>query len=822
MNFWLLFLISIVALLPKHLFGVIVSLENDQSTPIEPNSIVRVDLSLKNEVNYAVDIFSKIEADSFFDVMMKKPSISLDPKEKKQLSFFFKIDPKITAGKHTVTFKFNDSGKTSEVKKVFFVEAKTKVYLSKVIYDDTSVVLQATNKSNHPVNLAGFEIPAYSDKTIPYKFSNKTANNFYTDKIPVYYDNKKVSELTIFCKTSSTIFIPKNDEEFLFPINYGFAFSNNKSHKSLTIYTKGGGQFSRNQELEFSFSAPFYGGGLDPYLFYDPEAALFYVRYRYKTLSMRAGDSYFQNNPYLFYRYGRGYVAEYNNLENFKTQLGYITENQFYKSPKKDLILTIEKTDNPRVYYNSFSDFHHYNQNLGLTWEQGTAKQGAKANIELFNTDFCLNNDHSGALGAFSYQSDYFSTSLLADYIGNQFRGRTNSESRAVGSIRSKIPALGLSSSLKGSYSVLFPYEDPEVRTKNFGASLSKKIGKSSNSLTFDYLDYDQEDLERKNYSFYYSFSRSFGHDYFLSLDQGLTYSDIEENSHDETFKTYTRINGSFHKDRWSLNLGILSQVRFFSESTRQQNSLFFGTTYRYKQSKAFINFTFSNSTFSYKPSINLNYSTKFKMIDLELDYNLIPSMQGYDWRAMVKFNVLQYLHFKKPSDTTIVVYDKNTKKPISNMLLKNGKDKIQVENGSLIGNFSDNDLKSMTFSSLDVERKFSKKVHKDFIDKEFIFNLDYRAKVYGQLDFRPRYGLRDSINKLILKQRAYARSEDGKYYYGLIDSEGSFSIPGLPVGRYKVGVNLSKLPASVNIPEKLIVVDYTSQDVNVELIVSY
>lgn len=804
-------------------WGLEVKLENDETTVIETESIFRVDLLLTNQFSHNTEILVKIEPDSFLIPISKSLCMGLSPHENKKLSFYFKSDSKITAGTHAVTMNINENGNVTKIKKLFFVKPKTKVYFSKYVYDNIYTNLLVVNNSNHAVNIEGYEIEPFSEKKVPYKFNNRTANNFFTDKVPIYYEKRKISEITVFCKTY-TYFMPSiDDETFLFPINYGFAFANNKNQKSLTFYTKGGGQFSRNQELEFSFSAPFYNGNNDPYLYYDSEAAIFYTYYRFKSISLRLGDSYFVNNPYLYYRYGRGYIAEYDNQKNFKAKIGYVTKNQFYENKEKDILFSAEKLDNPKIYYNSFLESDHYNQNLGLSWEEGSSNKGLKANFQIFNTDFSLKNNHSGLMGTVSFQNDVFSSSFLADYIGNKFRGRTNSESRLVGSIRSKIPKIGLNTSLRASYSCLFPQLDPEVKTFNFGATISKKIGATSNGFTFDYLDYNQEDMERKNYTFYYSFNRAFGMNYYLSLDQGLTYSDLELNDRIETFKSYSRINGTFQKDRWSLNAGLLSQVRFFSESSKQQNSLFFGTAYRYKQSKAFINFSFSNSSFKYMPSINVNYTTKFKFIDITLDYTLTPSFQGFDWRALAKFNVLQYLTFKKPSDVKTIVYDRNTNKPIEHLIFDNkNRKRLEISNGEIISNQSEEELKTILFGSMDVSRKFTKKSYKSHLEKEYIFNIDYRATILGQLDFRPKSGLRESINKLIFNQRAYAVSEDGKYFFGLINSDGSFTIPGLPVGRYKIGITQSKLPASVSLEEKSIVVDYSSQELYPEIIVKY
>jgi hypothetical protein len=813
----------IVALLPIAADAVNVQLADPNRQAIPAGSILRVDLVCDNRWYDQKEMSISAKYDPFFALLTTTRKITLEADETRLVSYYFKINPKIYAGDYSIDFEISIGTEKINLSKPLVCAPTTKISLSRTIFEDEYAQLEVTNSSNHPITISKDTIAPYSTKKIPYTFKNKKSNNYYHDTVPVYYNHQVITNLSLFCKTNPIYRTIQSNEEFHVPFNYGFAYSTNKSKQSLNIYAKGGGQITKNQDLKFNFSAPFYGSGQYPYLYWDPEAALFFIDYRYKKVGIKAGDSYFENNSYLYYRYGRGYVGTYDNLDNFRLKAGYVTKNKFYDSSEKDYIFSLEKTTNPKVSYHSFLGSGHYNQNFGIKFDDGTSSKGYQGSVQLFNTDFAFDHRHSGVLGTLSFQNDAVTSSFSTSYIGNQFLGRTNSQATANGLITGRLPNYQLSSTIRANYNRIFPMTDPPVSTLAISAALSKRIGKSSNSLTFNYQDYSDVDLNRKNYSLYYSFAKPFGLDYYLSADQGATYSEMGDSIGDRLWKTYTRINASYQRARWSFDTGIYSQVRFYSDSSSQQNSFYIGTSYRFKQQKARVNFSFSNGTFNYRPSVSVNYNTKIKNLDIEIDYHLTPTFDGYNWRALAKFNVLNFLHFKKPVELQTKFIDKTTSQPIESMVLdETSLNRLTVKEGRIVGNYSEDELRAMTFGELSVSRQLSKNVEKDVVRKEVVFQIDYRVKVVGHLKIQPKFTARSSLNRLILEQKIYALSEEGKYYFGSLEHDGSFFIPNLPVGRYQIGIALDKLPLSVTIEEQTVMIDYQKQVYEANLTARY
>ncbi len=795
------------------------------SKPIELNKlpIIQLEIFLNNESEETIILSSKVQADSCIVPIQNKNQIVLEPFETRIITFYFKIEQKILAGAHPINILFFEGNKKYEVSRSIIVKPNTNISLDKYCFNTRVVKLAVNNNSNHSITVLDQQIDAYSSKPVNYKFNNPISQQYYLDRIPVYYNNKEIQILGVMTRIPNYgQKIKGGNEEFLFPIHIGTVFSNNKSKNSYTFYLNGGGQFSKNQELNFKFSVPIYSGQ-DPYLFYDPTTAIFFVSYKFKDLKILLGDSYFENNNYLYYRTGRGYVFDYNNPDTFRMRFGYVTKNKFYNSKVDDFLFTLEKKQNPTISYYSFNRSNHYNQNLGISWDIGDNRKGVKTSLQLFNTDFDFSKDHSGILGTFSVYTDNMTANARADYLGDAFYGMINSELRLSGNIQTKFKDIKLSTQLFASYQDLFPINNPEVKITQYSGGITKSIWDASNSLNVDYLQYDNEILNRKNLSGYYGFSKSILKNWYINFNQGVTYSQIKNQEEKNNLKTYSKFQLNYHINRWNSDFGFLSQVRYFSDSTKLENSFYLGSTYNFDSGKFYVNFSFSNSSYQYKPYINANYKTRFKGLDIELDYTLIPLLSGYDWRSMVKIDFTRLFKITKEIEKITRVYDTNTKALINNLLLPlNSKEMIEIKQGSIKNNFNDEELQAIQFASHETQRKFKKTIHKNYIENEYTYHVDYRVTLIGHLIFKENILRRASLDKLILNQPICAESESGEHYYGTIQSDGRYVIPGLPIGRYKISLITRNLPEIVKIEEKTITTTYENPKLHENIIISY
>ncbi|NBO24641.1 MAG: hypothetical protein EBU93_05355 [Chlamydiae bacterium] len=307
-----------------------------------------------------------------------------------------------------------------------------------------------------------------------------------------------------------------------------------------------------------------------------------------------------------------------------------------------------------------------------------------------------------------------------------------------------------------------------------------------------------------------------------LSADQGLTYFKLLDNGEKKNWKTYSKLIGNYQYGRWNFSLGGLSQVRYFSDSLKSDNSLFFSTTFNADRSTAFLNFTFSNVTYDYKPYINFNYKSRFKYLDCEFDYRLIPKFSGYDYRLLVKVNLLQLIRIKKPVDIKTSFYDYNTKKPIDQFYVtKADKQKLFVSDGSIADRYTEFDLENLDFGSIGAKRDVRKTYQKESVLKEYTYQVDYKGMVSGFMEIASSRN-RPSLNQLIYKQALYALAEDGKIYPGYLFSDGSYLIKELPVGNYEIVLDIEKLPSEVKFEKSEFIIDYSSSHLTLPLKATY
>lgn len=798
-----------------------VNFAEDNPNSFRPGQIVRIDLEISNQEKHKTTAELFITADDPITPLISDQLIELEPSSEEVVSCYFRISPEATAGEYRVLFRLANDSNSEEIEKIFEVERISKIWLGKYHFDQKSVKLEVHNDSNFSIFYKKTLVEPYTTKEIPFTFSNKSSKNFYLEKIQFYSGDVLVSEFSI----SSTVYDHPSEflknTDFNYPINLGILYSGNKSNNSFTIYANGGGKFAQDQSLKFSFSAPFYNG-TDPYLFYNPDTAIFLFDYQYKNLNLIVGDTNFNLGPILYYRYGRGYAAGYEKKDQFSAKLGYVTKNSFYKSKENDLFLAVESQKGLRVYYHSFSDFHRYNQDLGVEFKNEKENQKLHGLFEIYNTNFDCTKDRSGFLAKADYISPNLTFNSSIDYLGNQFYGRTNSEFKLIGTLQGKIPSTSLGGRISGSYQESFPVGVPLTKIVNINGSFSTNIGKAYNALNLDYITYDNQEINRKNFSAYYNFNNQFSKNVHVNLNQGITYVNLEDPFKKVSWKSYTQFTTNYHYGRWDYSFGVISQVRYFSSYTNPENSAFAGVRYSYDNTSAFVNFNFSNATYQYKPYINLNLKTRLSPIDIELDYQLIPKFGGYDWRALAKFNFLRYITFKKKTRTVTQVYDTNTQKLIDGLKGQIGSNRfVTIQGGSVAERLSGEELDSLAFSGLESERKVKMSVQEDHILKEYTYHVDYFGKVRGKVNIHTDTP-RPSITKLLLEQKVLAIDTNGKSYYGRVFSDGSFVVRGLPVGHYTLLINTDDLPSEVSIDRKEVTIDYQSNIQEIDFTARY
>jgi hypothetical protein len=788
---------------------------------IQPGEIIRVDVAIANSSKQDKIFTCKIEAPAGIYPLVDGRSVSIRAQQQEIFTLYFRTDNKLQAGTYSIDVLFFNNEESLVLKKVFTVERRTRVTLNKSFFKERTVELSIDNQSNHPITFKNIIIAAFSKAMIPFTFQNKTSLRYYKEALEFFFEKEVVHKVNVYSEIHDERKARAAQDEFLFPIKYGSLYSRNKFFDTFTLTLDGGGQFSRNQELYFKFSLPFYHG-TDPYIFYDPTTAIFYINYRFKHFKLIAGDGYYDNNPIFYYRYGRGYFGEYNNPETFSIKMGYVTHNVFFENNHKDLVFSLQNSVSPQFSYKSFYDFTHYNQNLGVLWKAEKNKRSAKGQIQVFNTDFKFDSQYLGVQASADYNSPSFQINLIGDYIGNEVQSRTNAEMKVLGSINARFNSIKAGFKTKASYQDLFPINVPNVYISNLQGSFWKKIGKTSNTLNFDYLTYENYLISRKNYSGFYSFNAIIGKNFNLSADQGLTYFKLLDNGEKKNWKTYSKLIGNYQYGRWNFSLGGLSQVRYFSDSLKSDNSLFFSTTFNADRSTAFLNFTFSNVTYDYKPYINFNYKSRFKYLDCEFDYRLIPKFSGYDYRLLVKVNLLQLIRIKKPVDIKTSFYDYNTKKPIDQFYVtKADKQKLFVSDGSIADRYTEFDLENLDFGSMGAKRDVRKTYQKESVLKEYTYQVDYKGMVSGFMEIASSRN-RPSLNQLIYKQALYALAEDGKIYPGYLFSDGSYLIKELPVGNYEIVLDIEKLPSEVKFEKSEFIMDYSSSHLTLPLKATY
>jgi hypothetical protein len=798
--------------------GVEIESLHDKEKIYHAGKIISLDFKLTNPEENPCLVTGFIDENPDFKPLFSSRSFLIEPNQEKIITLYLKIDPKKIAGLWPILCKFDYNGNTFIQEIPVKISKTTAVKLANHFFNQKNVILEIQNDSNHAVEVLKEKIPPFSNRKIPYQFTHEYNPGYYSDAIEIKDENETIKKFNINSITIKRDKPKPKNEEFLFPINYGTAYSNQKSKNSLTFYTNGGGYFSENQKLNFKFSIPFFHKN-DPYLFYDPEAAIFYLDYKYRNLTIRLGDSYYKNNSILYYSYGRGYSVEYSEPENLLASLSYVTKNSFYPKQDKTLLFNIAKNGSQSVYYHSIYNFSKYSQNLGYAYSSNPKLRGK---IEAYNTDFVFTPDHLGILGEFNLKFDQQTADFHIDYLGDKFDGRSNSEFKVIGNYNyySKEKKQGMK--LTANYFDLFPRSQQRAQTIGAKASYNSFFLEGNHNLTFDYSNYNNDDLLRNNYSLYYSLNQRFDPAIFLKFDQGFTYTYLSPHENKQGIRSYTNLVTSYHKGRWNLSLGAKSQVRFFSDTLKPENGISLMGEYNFNRTKASINFNFTNSTFSYKPSIALHYQTGYKMMDIALDYQLIPTFKGYDYRGLVKINFLNYLHIKKPEKTIARFYDINTQKIIDGLQAKTAQNEwIKIAEGSPTHPLSTEELENFELADFKIQRKKKRATRQNVIENEYTFHVDFRGVINGKFNFvtdRPR----KAIQQLVLNQSIRAEDEQGNSYPGKIYSDGTFFIGRLKQGTYKIFLSSDDLPDNIQIGSIETTIDYQNPIKDINLKITY
>jgi hypothetical protein len=802
----------------KTLQALEIELLNDENKVYEAGKLINLDFRIKNSEESSCKILLSVIDNEDFKPLFPNRSIDLSSNEERVVTLYVKIAPKKSAGKGEIPCLFELQNEKLEINYPILISKTTKVSLKNYYFSDKKVNLEIINESNHPIDIKGKKIAPYSNGIIPFTFYEEIIPGLYKGVLEVYDGKDPIQKFHIGSSTTKIESPQPHDEEFVFPINYGTAYSNNKSKNSLTFYTNGGGYFSENHSLNFNFSVPFFHK-TDPYLYYNPEAAIFYLDYKCKDLNLRIGDSYFKNNPILFYTYGRGYSIGYSKINGVFGNFTYVTKNTFYPSQDKTLLISLGKNGTNSIFYHSNYDFFHYNQNLGFSYNPSSKIRGK---IEAYNTDFKIDRSHLGFLGEFNLKLDRHSADFLLDYLGNHFYGRTNSEFKLLANYYLRSTDKNQGFFISGNYFNLFPESQIHNHTIGAKAGYNKIYKNSTHRLTLDYSNYHTTNLLRNNLSFYYSLNQKIYSSLFLQIDQGITYTTLSPNQYKEGVRSYTNFLTAYRKGGWKFSAGGKSQSRFFSDTLQPENAINLQAGYESNRTSVSTSLNFSNSTFKYKPSINFNLQTGYKTVDLHLDYQLIPTFSGFDYRCLFRLNFLNYLHLKKPVKAITHFYDINTKKLIDGLSVKTVQEKIvPISRGSATINLTHDELENLELSAYKIQRKKHRSNLINKIEDHFTFHVDFRGVVDGKIKFSSIRS-RKSIEDLVLNQTITALDEDGVYHLGLIRSDGSFTINNLKQGSYKIILSSDDLPDTLKIQNLETTIDYLNPLQEVELNISY
>ena len=117
-----------------------VNLGEGGSTIVRPGDIIRVDIVLTNPDSEVIQVISKIDSDRYVTPLVNGQTITINANSQKVLSYYLKINAKITSGSHDVTFRFYNSSYNYYVKKKLIVEKNESLFwlnklLNLFVYD---------------------------------------------------------------------------------------------------------------------------------------------------------------------------------------------------------------------------------------------------------------------------------------------------------------------------------------------------------------------------------------------------------------------------------------------------------------------------------------------------------------------------------------------------------------------------------------------------------------------------------------------------------------------------------------------------------------
>jgi hypothetical protein len=816
----------VLFLAPTFLNGELLISEASQSqeTP-NSNSVFRLDVLLINKESKDIHVTSKSEITEGINPLNISEDFVIGKHGQKVVSFYFKINENALAGAHDIDILFFSEGQQYKFSKKIYLSQKYSIDISPQIFKSKKGILTVTNNSNFSLNYEGTIIPAYSSKKITIKFEkNDEINETLSKKHLSFYDeqnNKYDAEILYLISSEQNNTFFDDRKYYVFPFNLSTSYAHGSSSDTYTTMISGGGKFAPYQSIQFKGSVPFYHN-YDSYTYFDPRNAIFYLNYFNHGLNLIAGDTYFENNSYFYYRSGRGYTTSYESPNQYKCFLGFVEKNQFYRADENDWIFSIGKNSLPKVIYRSWLFGSKYNQNMEVLIGKESEKKTFTNSFQLFNTNFNTSKNYGGGLWNLLYATEKNFANLWIDYIGNAFYGRNNSEFKVAANYSRKSNKLPYYFNAEGFYNSFFPRHSPKSIISRASSSFGKNFSKQSHSVNFVYNALNSYYVDRNNYTLFYNLYARLHKNVSISGAQGLTYYDIYNTGKTHSLNNYSKIDIFYQIYPISLSTGFSTQQYFFSDLKNQQNNYYINANLNLPKDRLSLYINYGNSSFYYKFSGRASYQKKFLGMTYDIEYQLNPLPFGYDHRLLVKIDYNKLFKIAKKTKVTTSFIDTNTNRPINNAnIYDEDLNTYKVENGTLSQKLPEESLYHIFFDSQNTSMDLKTNYTPDLIEKKYEYSVNFRGKVIGNIEFSSNI-TRESMKKLVYKQNIMIKDSQGQEFFVQINDSGSFSIKNLTVGKYEIYLDTSDLPAGFSSEPVFVTIDYANPIHKVDLSVSF
>jgi hypothetical protein len=668
-------------------------------------------------------------------------------------------------------------------------------------------------------------IPAKSSKKISIKFEeNDEINDTLSKKVLTLYDEQNnkydIEILYVLSSDQNNIFLDER-QYYIFPLYLSTSYAHGPMSNTYTTMISGGGKFAPYQSLAFKGSVPFYHQ-YDSYTYFDPRNAIFYLNYFNRGLNLVAGDTYFENNSYFYYRSGRGYTSSYESENQYKCLLGFIEKNQFYRADENDWIFSIAKNSLPKIIYRSWLFGSKYNQNMEFTIGKESEKKTFTNSFQLFNTNFNTSKKHCGGLWNFLYTTDKNFSNFWIDYIGDSFYGRNNSEFKVAANYSRRSSKLPYFFTAEGFYNSFFPKHSPKSTISRASASFGKNFSRQSHSLNFVYNAFNSYYVDRNNYTIFYNLYARLHKNISITGAQGLTYYDFNNTSETNSLNNYSKLDLSYQIFPISLSTGLSTQQYFFSDLKNQQNNYYFNANLNLPKDRLSLYINYGNTSFFYKFSGRASYQKKIFDIHYDIEYQLNPLPFGYDHRILLKIDYNKFFKIPKKTKVTTSFIDTNTNRPIDHVnVYDNTLTAYTVEKGKLTQNLSEESLYQIFVDDQNTSMDLKTNYTPDIIEKKYEYSVNFRGKVNGNILLSSNI-TRESMKKLVYKQNIMIKDSQGQEFFVQMNDSGSFTIKNLTVGKYEIYLDTSDLPSGFSSEPVFITIDYANPNQTVELSVSF